>query len=253
MKKLSLILPAALLALCGCSDSELTMDKALEKVKQDANVTEVTMVEQSYNDERYHFVFEDETSRYDYVIEADGDFVSKNITALNNGSTTSSQPEGTPIPRPQPKDDASMNNGSTTSSSDLSMIPQDLLDKFNIDASGATNIRVREEFDDGHTYTDIDFSTDSARYEFVMDGQTLVEYDCDIPRSNLSGETIDMDGAINIALDFLGLTMNDVTLYDQEYDREDRQYEFEGTFANESIDFTIYENGVIHSIDYNDR
>ena len=253
MKKLFVLLPAALLAIGGCSDSELTMDGALEKVKKDAGVNDVTMIEQSYNDDRYHFVFEDQTNHYDYVIESDGDFVSKNIAAVDTGSTTPNQPAGTPIPRPQPRDDSGSNNGSTATTNDLSMIPTDLLNRLNVDTSTATNIRVRDERDDGKTYTDIDFSTDSARYEFVMDGEQLVEYDCDIHRDKLSGETIDIDGAINIAMDFLGLTMDDVTIYEKEYDREDHQYEFEGSFANESIDFTIYENGVIHSIDYNHR
>ena len=122
MKKLFVLLPAALLAIGGCSDSELTMDGALEKVKKDAGVNDVTMIEQSYNDDRYHFVFEDQTNHYDYVIESDGDFVSKNITAVDTGSTTADQPAGTPIPRPQPRDDSGSNNSAPTTTNDLSMI-----------------------------------------------------------------------------------------------------------------------------------
>ena len=253
MKKLRFILPAALLTIVGCSDQTLSMEDALEKVKEDAGVTEVSMVEQSYTDDQYHFVFEDDTNRYDYTIEEDGEFVSKNIQAIETQADLTAQPEATPIPRPQPGGNTNDDNGSISDTVDLSMIPADLLTKLNVDTTTAKNIRQHDKRDDGKTYTEIEFSTDFARYEFVMDGDLLVEYECDLNRGNLNGETIDADGAIQVALDFLGISVDDVTLYDQEYDRDDYQYELEGVFADESMDFTIYENGVIHSIDYNHR
>ena len=253
MRKLGIILPAALLMIVGCSDQTLSMEDALKKVKEDAGVNEVNMVEQSYTDDQYHFVFEDGTNRYDYTIEEDGEFVSKNIQAIQAPVDDQTQPEATPIPRPQPGGNTNNDQGSTSETVDLSMIPTDLLTKLNVDTTTAKNIRQHDKRDDGKTYTEIEFSTDFARYEFVMDGDLLVEYECDLNRGNLNGETIDADGAIQVALDFLGISVDDVTLYDQEYDRDDYQYELEGVFADESMDFTIYENGVIHSIDYNHR
>ena len=157
MRKLGIILPAALLMIVGCSDQTLSMEDALKKVKEDAGVNEVNMVEQSYTDDQYHFVFEDDTNRYDYTIEEDGEFVSKNIQAIQAQVDDQTQPEATPIPRPQPGGNTNNDHGSTSDTVDLSMIPMDLLTKLNVDTTTAKNIRLHDKRDDGKTYTEIEF------------------------------------------------------------------------------------------------
>ena len=255
MKKMSVALPAALAVLIGCSSSNLTMDQALQRVKDDAGVSDsVTMVEQSYSDDQYHFIFEDGSSRYDYVIEEDGDFVSKNITGINLPSpavgddATTTTVESTPIPRPQPGQ-ASGNDSTSSDAGDLSMIPSEILTQFSVDTTTVRNVRSYEEKDDGRTYTQVDFVNDFGRYEITLDGTTLVEYEYTIPKDQ-RGDDIGQDQALQALCDILGVSSSDVTIYEQEYDRHDLEYEFEGVFGDEAIDAVVYQNGVIHSVDY---
>lgn len=243
----------AVLFMVGC-ESKIDLEEAISIAQSNANVSESAVVESSsYADDKYTIIFTDNGYRYTYVVDDDGEIESFTSEAYDGSATTVSD---TTTDSTSDTTTATTDTTQSTTTSGTGTITdyvsQDILDTFGIDTTLIENYSVREEADDGTLYRIVYFTINSEKYEFKMttDG-VLAKYEYE-SANGIDGDYITVDDAKTIAATYMGTTSDQVTWYDIDQD-DDYQYELEGLFGDELVEFEIYYNGTIGKVDYEYR
>ena len=212
----------------------------------------------------YEIEFDSDGKEYDYVIDAkSGSVISKKIgTADSNDIPTKVEP--TTVAKTESaaeKSTASAVTEKTTQSTSksASLISTDTakakaLADANVSADKATFIKAEKDYDNGKVIYDIEFLTQSKKYEYEIDAATgaVVEKEIEnrtakttaatttkstvtttkaaVTSESAKSELISVDRAKEIALNHASLKASDVRFVKAKLDKDDGIYEYEISF-----------------------
>ncbi len=191
------------------------------------SVSEVTFIktELEYNDGRveYEIEFITDTRKYEYEISAgDGTVLEYSLEPLEAAVPAPPSQTATTVTAEKAKSIALAHAG--------------------LSASEVIFIKTEQDYDNGRTEYDIEFTTDTCEYEYTISADTgkILEYSLELIKRTLQGlqsHAITMEEAKNAALTHAGLSASEVTFTKAELEYEDSGAEYELEFVTENCSY----------------
>lgn len=168
------------LVACG---SKISKEEAYAIALEDAGVTEgdITLTEETMDDNEFKFVFHTDTESYEYEIDEDGTIEKRSVTKYQAQSTE----------QDKTTDDANTsetNTGGTDTPAEQTTTPltqeqalEQAYTHFQVSETEVTNLKVKKEVDDGQEVYDIEFDVGTKEYSCEINVQTgeMRSYDVD--------------------------------------------------------------------------
>ena len=220
--------------------------------------TEFTKTELDYENgnAEYEIEFTANGYKYEYDINAiDGSvlkFSKKKILETGTETSaagitpevTSKSAETTARPAETAKPSTAQNNPSTTASVN-NITAEDAktaaLNHAGLNASEVTFTKTELDYDDGRTEYEIEFYSSSDKYEYDINASTgaVIKYSKKAIRNKNGTNVITADEAKNAALEYTGLTADDVRFIKAELDYDDGTAEYDVEFYYGRTEYEI--------------
>lgn len=256
MKGMILCLLACSL-LTACS-STINMDKAIEIAKKEVGFSEASsVVEKSFKDDRYTVILEENGDSMRVVLDDDGSI--EIIESVNTNSPVIATPEV----QTRPNNDAvteehesNSNNETNVSGCDFTvedvyaLVDASVFNQFDISLTTICDLKSYDYRDDQRDFTKVEFSDGANRYEVTLYQGVLDELEVKVPYVDRSSISLTQDEVFAKVLKYANATAENTTIYEQEYDRDDKEYSYEGVFNNVFLEIAVYENGQLAKIEY---
>lgn len=123
------------------------------------------------------------------------------------------------------------------------------LEHAGVNESEVTNVKTEFDHDDGINVIEVEFDTSSYEYEYEInaDGGHIIKFSREALHWKTPQEAISAEEAENIALEYAGLSRNDVTFIKTEHDTDDNRekYEIEFIYGGKEYEYDIDAGGDI--------
>lgn len=254
MKKIMLSLLACSV-LTACS-STINMDKAVELAKQEVGFSEgSSVVEKSFRDDKYTVVLEENGSSMRVVLDEDGSVEVieqvKDNTLASNDKIASQSNENSNTQQDAKPSSAPVESGCDFTVEDVyAYVDSSVFEQFDISLSNVCELRSYDYKDDRKDFTKVEFNDGVNRYEVTLYNGSLDELEVNVPYANRTSTTLTQDEVFAKVLQYANATSDNTTIYEQEYDRDDKEYSYDGVFNNVFLEISVYENGQLAKIEY---
>ncbi len=201
------------------STKSISLSSAKKKALNDAGVSSddavFTKAETDYDDgvKVYEIEFHTDTKKYEYEIRvSDGKILEKNSESCKKTSSTKSI--------------------------SLSSAKKKALNDAGVSSDDAVFTKAETDYDDGVKIYDIEFHTDTKKYEYEINASNgkIIEKDSENYQAP-SSKTITRNEALKIAYKDAGVSEKDVTLYKCKLEHDDGIYVYEIEFVSSSMEY----------------
>lgn len=176
---------------------------------------------------------------FEYRIAAYSGEVLSGKANLGSSSTTSSSQGNTSSSGTSSGSSSTTSSGTSTTVTDRNKALEIALNHAGLKQSQISRLSIEQDRDDGVTIYEIEFRTDSAKYEYEITASGSVrKFEKEAFSSSATGD-IGRDKAVSIALNHAGLSESQVTGLKVELDDNGREYEVDFKSGNMEYEYKI--------------